>query len=142
MSKTLSLILPILLPSWRFFKTVEPSPRVHWALMQSPDHWHSYRPRPDRVSVVTMLRRLLWNPRWNQTLYVVSCAERLHLDPNPHSEAQIAARVAREILDSGAADTAMRFRFRLVFVQRVGDHMVEDVVFVSEPVPLAEPLPC
>lgn len=142
MLKTLSLILPILLPSWRFFKTVEPSPRVQWALATAPEVWHSYRPRPEQVPLRLMLWRLLWNPRWNQTLYVVSCAERLYLDPNAQSADQIACRVAREIMASTAAGAGALFRFRLVFVQRVGAQLEEEIVFISEAISLGEQPAC
>lgn len=128
MFRTLGLLLPILLPSWRFFQTVEPSPRVQWALEGAkPAQWHAFCPRPAHVSAAAMLRRLFWNPAWNDTLFVVSCAERLHLAPTAQAEAQIAQRVAREV--PVPAGTALRFR--LVFVQRTSGTLIEDVVFFS-----------
>lgn len=138
MLKTLSLILPIVLPSWRFFKTIEPSARVQWATLDAPQRWHAFRPRPAQVSVMSMLARLFWNPQWNETLYVVSCVERQHLASNDHSIAQIKTRLAQDIVQTGAAPVGAEFRFRLVFAQRVGAQMVEDIVYVSPPCTLVQ----
>jgi len=142
MLKTVTLILPILLPSWRFFKTVDPSPRIEWMLADGAGQWHRYRPRPQRVTVGAMLWRLLWNPRRNEALYMVSCTERLHLDADPHSAKQIAARLAREILASEATQVGTSFRYRVVFVQRVGAQMVADIAFTSDLLRLSEDALC
>lgn len=142
MLKTLSLILPVVLPSWRFFKTIEPSARVQWTTADTSDCWHVFRPRPTKASITSMLVRLLWNPQWNETLYVLSCVERQYLAPNDHSIAQIRMRVAQDILHSGAAPAGARFWFRLVFVQRVGGQLIEDIVYVSPPCTLAQSTKC
>lgn len=133
MLKMLTLVLPVLLPSWRFFKSVEPSPRVQWSLTDKPEAWHNFRPRPASVGIAALLGRLFWNPQWNERLYVLSCAERQHLAPEAHNIAQINACVARDVMRMGGASTDAQFRFRLVFVQRLDGRMIEDVVFVSAP---------
>lgn len=133
MLKTLSLVLPVLLPSWRFFQTVEPSPRVQWARAGAePNDWQTYRPPPQHLSLLTMLWRLFWNPRGNETLFVASCAERLHLTQSPHALAQIRSRVRRQVAQEGDVPAGVPVRFRLVFVQRVDGALIEDVVFVSD----------
>jgi len=116
MLRVLPFLLPALIPSWRFFQTVEPSPRVQWAIADGV--WRAYRPRPDHVGLPAMLWRLFWNPHWTETLYMVSLAERLSLDPDDHvSLAEIWARVAR---DAGVGRDGM-IRFRLVFVDRASE---------------------
>lgn len=72
-----------------------------------------------------MIRRLFWNPDWNDTLFVVSCAERIQENPTEHNIAEIKRRISEDV-SQGA------FQFRLVFVHRDG----EDIVFVSDVFPL------
>jgi len=36
-----------------------------------------------------MSGRMFWNPSWNESLFLVSCAERLLQNPTPHSEDEI-----------------------------------------------------
>ncbi|MEM9341792.1 MAG: hypothetical protein AAGA87_01980 [Pseudomonadota bacterium] len=119
------LVLPVLIPSWRFFKAIEPSPRVQWAMASDSPVWLEFRPRPFRVSRLEMIRRLFWNPDWNDTLFVVSCAERIQENPTEHNIAEIKRRISEDV-SQGA------FQFRLVFVHRDG----EDIVFVSDVFPL------
>ena len=63
MIRTLALLLPALIPSWRFFPHVTASPRVEFALLGSenevPQHWQTVRPRPARVPVHAMLEKAL-----------------------------------------------------------------------------------
>lgn len=141
MLKTISLILPVLIPSWRFFKAVEPSPRVEWAIVprdaKGACNWTPYQPRPKAVSLGKMFRRLLWNPAWNDALFVVSCAERIALgiEPTSHSVNEIKRRILRDINGLGLGVDEGLMQFRLVFVYRDDTGFVQDVVFVSEPVP-------
>ena len=98
----LKLLAPALVPSWNFFDVIAPAPRVEYALLASPGDtsgtWRVFRPRPVRVSLPEMLQRLVWNPRWNQNLYVMSCAERLAEDRTPeHSEAELFRRIAADL---------------------------------------------
>ena len=108
----LRLYLPVLFPSWRFFKEIEPSARVEYRVGSGP--WSPATARPRRVGPLAMLGRLFWNPHWNETLYLVSCAERLVSEPTDHAAAEIRARVARRERVSG------RLGFRLVFHDRNG----------------------
>jgi hypothetical protein len=140
MMKTVSLILPVLIPSWRFFKAVEPSPRVQWAVLDAeqtgdPD-WQEYQPRPKTLSLMQMLCRLVWNPAWNDALFVVSCAERIALGPTRHSINEIEQRILREIKTAGRAARGDVFQFRLVFVHHDGSQLIEDVVFLSDAQPV------
>ena len=76
----LARLLPALMPSWRFFDAIGPSPRLDYAWVHddtSPTIWHTFRPQPARVGVARMVARLLWNPMQNESLYIVRCAERI-----------------------------------------------------------------
>ncbi len=134
----LQLLLPALIPSWRFFDRVGPAPAVEFALGRVADEpaseWHEVHPRPTRVSVGLMLTRVFWNPRWNEFLYLTSCAERLLDEPSPNRAAHLWMRVADIVRAThGAATTAGdRFlRVRVVEVTRAGDRLVRQVRFVS-----------
>ncbi len=133
MLHVLAMIGPILLPSWRFFKTVGPSPRIEWCNVdQGLKHdgdWQTFRPRPKHVPVCKMLLQLIWNPTWNEALYLVSCCERVAQNVDAHAVAEIRAHVAQYLQSS---DISGPFKFRLVFVSRQGEEVQEDVLFVSE----------
>lgn len=126
----LKLLLPALLPSWRFFDTIAPSPRIEYALLQHPHAaaaWQEFRPRPARLPFGQMLLRLVWNPRWNQSLYLVSCAERLMTNPTAQSEREIIERINAEFADASES----WLQFRLVFVSRQGEGTRQDITFTS-----------
>jgi hypothetical protein len=136
--KPLRLLLPALIPSWNFFDVIAPSPRIEYALTaareDAPTGWLEFRPRPEHVSAPTMLMRLVWNPRWNQTLFVVSCAERLIDQPTDHSQDEIFRRIAADLArrpDSVALGAWLSFR--LVFLGREGEVIDREVLFQSAP---------
>ncbi|MDH5217087.1 MAG: hypothetical protein OEX19_05300 [Gammaproteobacteria bacterium] len=140
---TLKLLLPAVIPSWRFFDFIEPSPRVQYTLLPSvearPDVWKEFRPRPQSVSIFTMLGRMLWNPVWNESLFLVSCAERLIDYPTRHSEDEILQRIAMHLIqhmDNTELSSACFLQFRLVFVKRSEDRLEESVLFHSRISPL------
>lgn len=137
MLRTVLLILPVLIPSWRFFRAIEPSPRVQWAVLPSRDAtegaWQEFRPRPATLTRFQTFCRLFWNPAWNDSLFVVSCAERIAEHPTAHSIDEIKQRILVEI-EKMQIDPAMeRLRFRLVFVSRDQTGLSQEVVFVSDP---------
>jgi hypothetical protein len=133
MRNPLALLLPALVPSWNFFDVIAPSPRIEYAVLGSPDgaptEWREVRPKPQHVAPAAMLGRLAWNPRWNETLFLVSCAERLMDQPTAHSEDEIFARIAADL----PADAGPWLTFRLVFVHREGDEIVREVAYLAEP---------
>ena len=89
-----------------------------------------------------MVVRLFWNVKRNDTLFVISCAERIHEQPTPHSIAEIKQRVRAEIKESQINDVGRFFRFRLVLVRREQMEMLKDIVFVSEIFPIPAPALC
>lgn len=143
MLNSLNLILPAVIPSWRFFSTVAPSPRIEYVIRGSATDrsgvWQEFRPHPDHVSFGRMLRRMIWNPRWNETLFLVSCAERLIAAPTEHSVVEIQTRVARDVM-RGAKPPALtsRLYFRLVFLDREGADIIKSIEYVSGGVILAQ----
>lgn len=122
-TKTIQLLLPVLIPSWRFFDAIAPSPRVEFSLFSDADNawleWQEFWPRPEYVSIPRMLRRMIWNPCWNESLYVMACAERLiklqDEDTQKHSAEQIAQRIRRHFSDD---KKTANFKFRLIFMIR------------------------
>jgi len=142
MLNTLKLLLPALLPSWRFFDFIAPSPRIQFALLDSVDdvsaEWVLFRPRPASLSFAQMLGRMVWNPWWNESLFVISCAERIIECPSQHSEDEILKRIHRELDEDivSVNGVARYLQFRLVMVQRVGDALQEELVFHSRIQPL------
>ena len=135
----LQLLLPALIPSWRFFDRIGPAPRVEFAVVNSADQsdseWSEVRPRPVRVSPGAMLGRLFWNPQWNESLYLVSCAERLLDDPSHARAIDLWMRVAHIVRAEhvGGTDSGhLLLRVRIVEVMREHGRVVSEVRFVSE----------
>ena len=142
--RTLKLLLPALLPSWNFFDIVAPSPRIQFTLLNKendPAHeWHEFRPRPIHLSFIQMLKRMFWNPEWNESLYMLSCAERLIEKYTPHSEDEILQRVLKELKNSPSNDlllSATYFQFRLLVIQRKNEQLHEELIFLSRIQPLS-----
>lgn len=139
----LHLLLPALMPSWRFFDRIGPAPSLEFALTASRDgagsHWQALRSRPIRVSPARMIAGLVWNPRGNESLYLVSCAERLLDDPSPARADRLWRRVARIVRDDEATAASDLFlRVRVVETVREDGRLVRQVAFVSGPRRLGE----
>lgn len=132
MLSALKLLLPALIPSWRFFQGVAPSPRIEFTLLEAgqdlSNNWREFRPRPARLSVMEMLKRIFWNPGWNELLFLVSCAERLIQNPTEHSAREISNRIRNAI----APDYEGYFQFRLVFINRQGETLEKHVIYMSD----------
>ncbi|MFT3931935.1 MAG: hypothetical protein QM709_16735 [Spongiibacteraceae bacterium] len=128
----LKLMLPALIPSWRFFDEIAPSPRIEFSLLKTQQgdssQWSEFRPRPQHLSGASMLKRLFWNPHWNETLFLVSCSERLLESGVPYYIHEIFKRITSDL----PQDTAEPYvKFRLVFVHREGNALQKQVMFVS-----------
>lgn len=136
MLKTFKLLLPALIPAWNFFDWIAPSPRIEYALSNSaeetPQEWREFRPRPRSVSLRAMAARLFFNPSWNESLFLVSCAERIAAAPDDHSVREIFDRIHADLIRTAHASGPPKFlRFRIAFVQRREDAIVRDIAFVS-----------
>jgi hypothetical protein len=144
MLATLKLVVPALLPSWRFFAYVGPSPRIEYAclsdLAATPGTWRELRPRPEKISLGAMLRHLFWNPDWNESLYLVTCCERFLADLGEHWRTEIMHRVLQTVGSnaSNLGSTPARYAiFRIVLIERRGAVLVTEVVYVSPPASVA-----
>ncbi|MDE1153680.1 MAG: hypothetical protein PW788_14185 [Micavibrio sp.] len=132
MLQTLKLLLPALIPSWRFFDVIAASPRIEFTLLDSAEDtaatWQEFRPRPAHLPLRDMLKRMAWNPSWNESLYLVSCAERLVTNASEHSQQEILNRIRRDI---APAATKPFLQFRLQLLHRNGAVMEQDVAYTS-----------
>ena len=137
MLQALQLLLPALIPSWRFFDTIAPSPRIEFTLLKTADdapvNWQEFRPRPLNLSIISMLKRMFWNPYWNESLFLVSCAERLMVSSTEHSNQEILKRIKAELKRNSIDVMATPYlQFRLVFVHRSGEELEKHITFVSK----------
>lgn len=132
MIRTVQLLFPALLPSWRFFDWIAPSPRIEIALLQTTDQqakeWQEVRPRPSRLSFGAMVKRLFWNAEWNDYLFLISCSERLVENLTDHSYQEILNRIRADI-DGKAVPY---IQFRLVFISRELNGLQKEVCYISE----------
>ncbi len=125
MLRTFNLLLPALIPSWRFFDAVAPSPRIEVSL--GGEGWQEHRPRPETLSKLAVFFSLFYNRHWNEALYLVSCAERIMMGNEKHSVGQILGRIRADL--DGNAGT---LRFRLVFVSREGEEITREIAYISD----------
>lgn len=142
MLQTLKLLLPAIIPSWNFFDVIAPSPRIQFSLLDNendePSKWHEFRPRPLKISFTRMLGRMLWNPVWNESLFMVSCAERLMEQPTQHSEDEILNRIATDLrAGNSQARIAHYVQFRLLLVRREGSQIKQELVYESRVSPVS-----
>jgi len=134
----LELLLPALIPSWNFFDVIVPSPRIQYAVLNLESdralEWKVFRPRPQRVSFLMMLQRMLWNPDRNEALFLVSCAERLIEYPTRHSEREISSRIRFELKSTSFKEiirNKTHFKFRVVFIRRERNELKEEIAYIS-----------
>lgn len=136
MLQAIRLLIPALIPAWNFFDVIADSPRIEFACLQDEadiaSDWQAFRPPPPRQSLGTALLHLVWNPVWNETLFMVSCAERLMRQPTAHSEDEIYSRIAADLVRSGV-NPAGWLCFRLAFVAREGEVLTREVRFEASP---------
>ncbi len=133
---SLKLLLPALIPSWNFFDVVAPSPRIEYVILSEKfpldSEWRPFRPRPKRISTFEMIKRLFWNPHWNDTLFATSCAERLVQDETEHSINEIFLRILEDVLvGPSQPPKTSHLQFRLVFIQRTGNELTQEVLYIS-----------
>lgn len=132
MVRVILLLLPALIPSWRFFREIAPSPRVDYRL--DGGDWKRLCPRPMRLSPLQLLGRLFWNPQRNEELYLVTLSERLAETPTRHSIDEINRRTAR----LGGAPVGSLLEFRLIFRTSEGLEIIDEQVYQSNPLRVTE----
>lgn len=135
----LKLLLPVIFPSWRFFSSIGPSPRVQFTFLEKetdePSVWQEFRPKPARVSFLQGLHRLLHNPQWNETLYINTCAERLFEEYSAMREQEIMRRILASVNcgEITAKSNDMFLQFRISVIVREGNEITDSVIFASKP---------
>lgn len=116
------------MPSWRFFDVIAPSPRIEVALLKTanevPKTWEEFRSKAQILPLGHCIKRLFLNACWNDTLYLVSCAEKIMQTGSPHAQKEIFKIIKQDLDDS----TETYCQFRLVFVHRDS----QEIGFVSE----------
>lgn len=148
MVDVLKLLMPVLFPSWRFFDVIAPAPRIEVAFVSDPavtvpdetGPWRACRPTRRRMGLVDHVASFFWNARWNETLYLATCAERLMQDPSEHSSREIRRRLRADLVrETPDENRPSYFRFRLVFVSREDAELRRDVAYVSPAYPTVDP---
>lgn len=100
-----------------------------------PDQWMEFRPRPQSLSTVQMIKRMVYNPWRNEALFIASCAERLIKDEmgyGTHSTNEIIMRIERDIADGVMIGAGQYLQFRLAFISREDDRIVKHVLHLSD----------
>lgn len=141
--RTFNLLLPALFPSWRFFDVIGPSPRVELCLLEAPEdagkEWQECRPRPRTLGLRERTASFFWNARWNETLYLATCSERLIQGEEERCAREIRRRLRADMLAGTTGGLSGFFRYRLVFVTRDGAALRRDVLFTSPAHPVLDP---
>ncbi|MEP2978848.1 MAG: hypothetical protein ABJO86_05155 [Lentilitoribacter sp.] len=102
---------------------------------ESSQTWVEYRPRPERLSAWSMLKRMFYNPTRNETLFIASCAERLIKNEQQygaHSVCEIFTRIEQDIVASLLKQEQQYLQFRLAFISRQKHGLEKHILFVSE----------
>lgn len=82
-----------------------------------------------------MLKRMLYNPTRNETLFVASCAERMiknEQEYRSHSISEIFARIEQDIAAGSMKQEGQYLQFRLAFITRQKEGLEKHILFVSE----------
>jgi len=134
----LKLLIPALVPSWNFFDVITPSPRIQFALYGLNDEitieWQEYRHRPTHLTLFQMIGRMLWNAKWNESMFIIGCAERLMVNPTLHSENEILNRMINDFTNKTSdidLNNATHLQFRLLVVERQGSELHQNITYYS-----------
>lgn len=144
---TLKLLLPALIPSWNFFDIITASPRIQYTLLPDENEtdcsWTEFRPRPQSLSITENCRRLFYNAKWNESLFLVSCAERILSNSSPqqvrHSENEILERISNALHQTENTNHAQYLQFRLLYISREQNKLVEVVAYQSRKYAFSSP---
>ena len=138
----IKLILPILFPSWRFFSSIGPSPRIEVGFVadknSEPQEWLPFRPLPKKINFALGLQQFFHNPLWNERLYINTCAEYLFEGYSEYREQEIGKRlVAATLSKEMVVDDKFHYLvFRIRAIESEVEQVRDDVAFVSKPLSL------
>ena len=133
----LKLILPIIFPSWRFFSSIGPSPRIEMGFavdsQSEPQEWLPFFLLPKKVNFITGLQRLFHNPVWNDFLYINTCAENLFEGYSEFHEREIGMRLVDAVLNGNISINGKfnYLRFRIRALEASAGKVNDGVVFIS-----------
>lgn len=138
MLNTFKLLLPALIPGWNFFDVISASPRIQFTLLQTenekPQKWIDFRPHSERISLLKMLGRLFFNAKWNESLFITSCAERLLSNPTTHSEIEIFQRIVNDLNRYSNSDYSVSktlLQFRILIIKRENTQLQQEIAYCS-----------
>lgn len=140
----IKLFLPILFPSWRFFSSIGPSPRIEMGFTadknSEPQKWFPFRPLPKRINFTLGLQQLFHNPLWNERLYINTCAEHLFEGYSEFREREIGQRLVAAVLNKEIVpDGEFHYLvFRICALELEAGQVRDEVVFVSKPFTLRD----
>jgi hypothetical protein len=83
-----------------------------------------------------MIRRIFWNPRWNESLYMATCAEKLLENFSHMHEDELLTRLGVAIANGETGDKIAApawLIFRIVVFKRESELIVQQVGFISSP---------
>ncbi len=132
----IKLLFPILFPSWRFFSSIGPSPRVELGFVVEEAGgaiaWAPFWPIPQTLTFTQNLVRLWHNPKWNEQLFINTCAERLFESNDDFYVEEIARRLLNAIY-TGEVNVPkdaqfMAFRVRAVYTEVLAANVMGPVI--------------
>ena len=133
--KTVFLLLPAVIPSWRFFDEIAPSPRLEYAVFDDMDketyNWRELQLNDDKISIIDLIKRLFYNSARNHSLYIMSLSERIAGEDCAHAKKEVLRIVKLKLQQLYGSPEARFFRYRLVFKLRVGSKIERHVYFMS-----------
>lgn len=135
----LKYLLPIIFPSWRFFSSIGPSPRIEVGFVadkhSEPQAWLPFRALPQSINFPLGLQRLFHNPLWNERLYINTCAEHLFEGYSEFREREIGQRLLAAVLHKEIVvdDEFQYLVFRIRALESEAGRVRDEVVFISKP---------
>lgn len=140
----LKLLLPILFPSWRFFSSIGPSPRIEVGFIVDtnsvPQDWLLFRPLPKKLNFLLGIQQLFHNPLWNERLYINTCAEHLFEGYSEFREREVGQRLVSAALNKEiTVDGEFHYLvFRIRAIEFEAGQVLDEVVFISKPFALVD----
>lgn len=139
-----ALILPIVMPSWRFFDVIAPAPHIEFGWADSATSnalaWRPFLPTPATIDWPLRLRHLWSNAARNETLYLLACADQVCYATSARAAAEIRARLERALANGSLDRQGPYLCLRIRTVVRVGTELQETVAYSAPPWPVAAPV--
>jgi hypothetical protein len=134
--QNIKILSPALFPSWRFFDTVVPAPRIEYRILQSPQkkpsRWEKLYPKPFQVSLLQKIISIFWNPRWNEYLFLINCVESFIKKPTKKNEVEVVKLIKAELARKSIKfNDISHFKFRLLLLFREDTKLKEHIHFES-----------